>query len=78
MSYTFVEKKTAGLPNSPCLGYCTTALGDDICKACGRTFVEVNDWIIMTPEERDKVWVRLLAEGWEEKRRSKITSGRNT
>lgn len=45
--------------DSPCKGYCTTALGDDVCKACGRTFEEVNNWIIMTDEEKKSVWDRL-------------------
>ena len=71
------KKNIHDLPNSPCLGYCTTALGDDICKACGRSFNEVNHWITMTDEERAKVWDRLLADGWLEKRRIKAESGRN-
>ena len=59
-------------PDSPCLGYCTTALGDDVCKACGRTFVEVSRWIVMTPEEKAAVWLRLNQNGFWEKQRIRL------
>lgn len=60
------------LPDSPCLGFCTTALGDDVCKSCGRTFEEVTRWIVMTPEEKAVTWERLNKNGWwEVQRRSK-------
>ena len=30
---------------TPCIGMCTaTALGDPICRGCGRTAEEVRDW----------------------------------
>ena len=29
---------------SPCIGLCTTALGDETCRGCGRSFEEVNNW----------------------------------
>ncbi|MBU2723420.1 DUF1289 domain-containing protein [Acidithiobacillus ferridurans] len=59
-------------PDSPCLGFCTTALGDDVCKSCGRTEEEVLNWITMTKEQKASVWERLLADGWQpvSKRRS--------
>jgi Predicted Fe-S protein len=59
-------------PDSPCLGYCTTALGDDVCKSCGRTFVEVTHWITMTPEEKAAVWSRLNQDGFLEKQRIRL------
>lgn len=59
-------------PESPCLGYCTTALGDDVCKACGRTFEEVTNWIIMTPEEKAVVWKRLNQDGFWDKQRHRL------
>lgn len=46
-------------PFSPCIGCCTTALGDDVCGSCNRTQEEVDMWNFMTPEEREKVWERL-------------------
>ena len=59
-------------PESPCLGFCTTALGDDVCKSCGRTFEEVTRWIIMSPEEKAATWKRLDENGWwEAQRRSR-------
>lgn len=45
---------------SPCKGVCSaTALGDPICKGCGRTQDEVVHWNQMSPEEREAVWERL-------------------
>lgn len=36
---------SAQLVRSPCVGICTaTALGDAICRGCGRTFQEVIGW----------------------------------
>jgi predicted Fe-S protein YdhL (DUF1289 family) len=50
-------------PASPCIGYCSTAVGDDVCRGCGRTFAEIADWIFMNDEEKEKVWQRLEAAG---------------
>lgn len=52
------------LPDSPCLGFCTTALGDDVCKRCHRTFEEVTAWITMVPDQKKKVWDRINENGW--------------
>lgn len=49
-------------PDSPCIGYCSTALGDDVCRGCRRTFEEVTHWITYTPEQKQAVWNRLLSE----------------
>lgn len=54
----------ASRPNSPCIARCSTALGDEICHGCGRTFVEVANWVTMTEVEREVVWLRLEREGW--------------
>jgi predicted Fe-S protein YdhL (DUF1289 family) len=43
----------------PCIGHCSTALGDDVCRGCGRTFEEVTRWPEMTEEERRAVNRRL-------------------
>lgn len=47
---------------SPCVGYCSTTFGDDICKGCKRTWREVDNWNTMTMAEREVVWLRLEAE----------------
>lgn len=46
-------------PDSPCIAICTTALGDDVCAGCGRTFAEISQWVFMTPQEREAAWQRL-------------------
>jgi len=51
-------------PDSPCRGFCTTALGDEICKSCGRTCAEVDGWIGFSPEQKLACWSRLEREGW--------------
>ncbi|SDD42681.1 DUF1289 domain-containing protein [Paraburkholderia lycopersici] len=50
------------LPDSPCIGVCST-LFDDICKGCGRTAVEVANWVFMADEEKRAVWARIESEG---------------
>jgi len=44
---------------SPCIGHCTTVLGDEVCRSCLRTFEEVTLWIEMTDEERRAVNGRI-------------------
>ncbi|MCB6184491.1 DUF1289 domain-containing protein [Leeia sp. TBRC 13508] len=46
-------------PDSPCVALCSTALGDEVCQGCGRTFVEVANWVLMTDDEKELVWQRL-------------------
>ncbi|MCF8196108.1 MAG: DUF1289 domain-containing protein [Polynucleobacter sp.] len=48
--------------DSPCIGICST-LFDDVCKGCGRTILEVANWVSMTPEEKKQVWQRITVEG---------------
>ena len=45
--------------DSPCIGVCSTALGDEICVGCLRTFDEVRLWNTMTDSEKCAVNVRL-------------------
>ena len=47
--------------DSPCVARCSTALGDMVCKGCGRTFLEVTHWSIMADTERATVMARLAA-----------------
>ena len=49
-------------PDSPCIGICST-LFDDVCRGCGRTILEVSTWVEKSPEEKQKVWERITAEG---------------
>lgn len=44
---------------SPCIGYCTTVLGDDVCKSCLRTFEEITDWVLLSDDERCVVNARI-------------------
>lgn len=49
-------------PDSPCIAVCTT-LYDEVCKGCGRTYLEVAQWNAMTPAEQEIVWQRIEREG---------------
>ena len=37
---------------SPCIGHCTTVLGDDVCRSCKRTFDEIIAWPTITDAQR--------------------------
>ena len=45
--------------DSPCVGHCTTVLGDDVCRSCLRTFDEVSRWLEMSELERVAVNRRI-------------------
>ncbi len=40
-----------GLPDSPCIGVCST-LFDDVCKGCGRMAGEVSNWVFLSDAEK--------------------------
>ena len=44
---------------SPCVGFCSTTLGDPICRGCKRSTREVDAWNRMTSEQQAAVWERL-------------------
>ena len=46
-------------PSSPCSGHCSTALGDDVCRSCLRTFDEITRWVEMDDEQRRQVNWRI-------------------
>ena len=46
-------------PDSPCVAICSTALGDEWCRGCGRSFIEVANWVCMSDAEKEVVWLRL-------------------
>jgi len=50
-------------PDAPCIAICSTSQGDDICKGCGRSFDEVQNWTVMTPAEKRATWRRITMEG---------------
>ena len=47
--------------DSPCIAVCTT-LYDEVCKGCGRTYMEVAQWSGYSDDEREVVWLRIDAE----------------
>lgn len=50
-----------GLTDSPCRGICTaTALGDDVCKGCGRTSEEVAKWLTLSDDQKMEINRRLI------------------
>jgi len=50
------------LPDSPCIGICST-LFDPICQGCGRTDIEVANWVFLSDDEKLAVWQRIAREG---------------
>ena len=53
----------ATTPDTPCIAICSTSQGDQECKGCGRSFVEVEHWIVMRPAQKRAVWRRITASG---------------
>ncbi len=49
--------------DTPCIGICSTSLGDEVCIGCGRTFDEVHNWNRMSDEQKRQVNLRLFKEG---------------
>lgn len=45
--------------DTPCTGHCSTALGDDVCRSCLRTFDEITRWVEMDEEQRRAVNRRI-------------------
>jgi hypothetical protein len=37
-------------------------LFDEVCQGCGRTALEVCNWVFMTPEEKQVTWTRITHE----------------
>jgi uncharacterized protein len=53
---------TAATAECPCTGHCTTALGDDVCRSCHRTFDEVTRWLEFSDAERIQINRRIAQE----------------
>jgi len=50
-------------PDTPCVAVCSTTF-DEVCRGCGRTVAEVAHWVSMSAEQKEAVWVRILAQGY--------------
>jgi hypothetical protein len=48
--------------DSPCVARCSTALGDAVCKGCGRTFEEVTFWNVMDETQKQAILARIASE----------------
>ena len=53
----------ATTPDTPCIAICSTAQGDAVCKGCGRSEFEVQDWQALNPVAKRMVWRRISQEG---------------
>jgi len=50
-------------PDTPCVAVCSTTF-DEICRGCGRTYIEVAHWVAMSDEQKEVVWERITAQGY--------------
>jgi len=55
--------RASSTADSPCVAVCST-LFDDICRGCGRTAMEVANWVMLSDEEKQAVWQRIRAQGY--------------
>lgn len=46
---------------SPCIGFCSTVYGDDVCRGCNRYFEEVIHWEELPIEQKDQAMERIHA-----------------
>ncbi len=49
-------------PDTPCIAICSTSQGDSLCKGCGRTDEEVQQWPQMSPIQKRGTWRRITME----------------
>lgn len=49
--------------DSPCVAVCST-LYDEICRGCGRTAMEVANWVFFDDDEKREIWQRITAQGY--------------
>jgi predicted Fe-S protein YdhL (DUF1289 family) len=62
-SETETDHRVFAATDSPCVAVCST-LFDDVCRGCGRTAMEVSNWVFMTDAEKQVVWQRIRAQGY--------------
>ncbi|MGV3655150.1 MAG: DUF1289 domain-containing protein [Noviherbaspirillum sp.] len=58
-----MEKPPATRPDTPCVAVCSTTF-DDVCRGCGRTVIEVANWVFLSEQEKNSVWERITAQGY--------------
>jgi predicted Fe-S protein YdhL (DUF1289 family) len=58
-----MQNSSSRRPDTPCVAVCSTTF-DEVCRGCGRTVDEVANWVFMSDEEKERVWVRITAEGY--------------
>ncbi len=46
---------------SPCVGLCSTTLGDPVCRGCQRTDTEIGEWMALSAAQRDRRIAQLDA-----------------
>ena len=53
------------LAEPPCTGdYCSTSFGDQICKTCGRSEVEIAQWHSLSETEKKLINIKNAAVGY--------------
>ncbi len=57
------DNRSLAPTDSPCVAVCST-LYDDICRGCGRTAMEVANWVFLSEDERRAVRVRITEQGY--------------
>ena len=48
-----------GRVSSPCVGVCSTSVGDDICRGCQRHLAEIRDWPSYNDAQRSQRMLEL-------------------
>lgn len=54
-----VNPRISQEPDSPCIGHCSTSLGDSVCKGCGRTAEEVDQWLLLDEKQKQAIRDRV-------------------
>ena len=44
---------------TPCIGVCSTGIGDDVCRGCKRFAYEVVGWNGFVEAQRESIWMRI-------------------
>ncbi|ARP96934.1 DUF1289 domain-containing protein [Bordetella genomosp. 13] len=60
-------ERTLSPSDSPCVAVCST-LFDEVCRGCGRTAMEVANWVFLGEDEKRAVWTRIRAQGYPRRR----------
>lgn len=57
------DMKSLRVSDSPCVAVCST-LYDEICRGCGRTAMEVANWVFLSDDEKREIWLRIRSQGY--------------